>query len=305
MEDILHTDSFTRYDEVEKLIKEHLLYDCKIFNFPEMAELHYTLYKNYSIEKNILDSNIADSMLESLYIYYNNVLNKYEYMLFNEGVCKKDYFELVVILKELKRMYFYLNKDCDDLIRRLLNIKNAYEENILSKTSLKNYVRSISDITHLIFTNNGNDKIVTSPNGAYFICQFHKEKSPSLKTWYCTNTANCFGCGLQVNPISYIMTYENVSFKQAISLLCDIYLIRCGKDYVNEELIKKYHKSLISDEYLNILNSIYEKAICENTPFYDDIASKVQSKISICKRVKNGIYDSYDKDNISKALILK
>jgi DNA primase len=93
--------------------------------------------------------------------------------------------------------------------------KNKVEE-ILSSVDLINVAR-----LHLKLTGNG--------NGLYATCPFHKgwaglklEKSPSLCFQKDVQLYRCFGCGETGNAITFLMSYEKISFIKAIRKLSNI-----------------------------------------------------------------------------------
>lgn len=54
------------------------------------------------------------------------------------------------------------------------------------------------------------------------ICPFHEEKTPSLKIYPKKNFFICFGCGARGSPITFVMKYENCSFKEAVLKLSNL-----------------------------------------------------------------------------------
>jgi len=51
------------------------------------------------------------------------------------------------------------------------------------------------------------------------LCMFHDEKHPSLSLNPKTNRIKCFGCGINLDPIGYIMETQNLSFIEAVKYL--------------------------------------------------------------------------------------
>lgn len=52
-------------------------------------------------------------------------------------------------------------------------------------------------------------------------CPFHTEKSPSFMVSPDKRVFHCFGCGVGGNVISFLMKYEKVDFREAVSKLAD------------------------------------------------------------------------------------
>ncbi len=57
---------------------------------------------------------------------------------------------------------------------------------------------------------------------SYFgLCPFHGEKTPSFSVSPGKQMFYCFGCGVGGNVFSFVMQYENATFKEAIKILAD------------------------------------------------------------------------------------
>ena len=57
---------------------------------------------------------------------------------------------------------------------------------------------------------------------SYFgLCPFHNEKSPSFSVSPGKQMYYCFGCGAGGNVFTFIMEYENYSFREALEYLAD------------------------------------------------------------------------------------
>lgn len=99
------------------------------------------------------------------------------------------------------------------------------------------------------------------------------------------------------NQIDYLMEHECISYKRAIKLLSEIYLIDLHEKEppTQEELeiIKKYQNAIIGSEYLELLKRGEERLKKRNNPntaFY-------QKRYKQIERIKN---KEYDKDFIYK-----
>ena len=67
------------------------------------------------------------------------------------------------------------------------------------------------------------------------------------------NLMYCFGCGYGGNVFDYLRDYENISFKEALSLVAKVYNLEDPDIKVNKDLIDKYKQSIMSDKYLELI----------------------------------------------------
>lgn len=57
---------------------------------------------------------------------------------------------------------------------------------------------------------------LTKKGATYFgLCPFHGEKTPSFSVTPSKQMYYCFGCGAGGNVITFVMEYENYTFKEA------------------------------------------------------------------------------------------
>lgn len=63
----------------------------------------------------------------------------------------------------------------------------------------------------------------------------------------------CFGCGYSGNVFDYVKDYENISFKEALSLVAKVYNLEDPDIKVNKDLVDKYKQSIMSDKYLELI----------------------------------------------------
>lgn len=79
-------------------------------------------------------------------------------------------------------------------------------------------VRTRSDIVDII----SGYMALQKKGGSYFgLCPFHHEKSPSFSVSGQKQMYHCFGCGVSGNVFTFVMEYENYSFREAVELLAD------------------------------------------------------------------------------------
>ena len=59
-------------------------------------------------------------------------------------------------------------------------------------------------------------KVIKKGKDFWCCCPFHNEKSPSFYVSPIKKIFHCFGCGESGDVLSFIMKYENISFKEII-----------------------------------------------------------------------------------------
>ena len=79
-------------------------------------------------------------------------------------------------------------------------------------------VRTRSDIVDII---SGYVKLQKKGSNLFGLCPFHHEKSPSFSVSPSKQMYHCFGCGVSGNVFTFVMEYENYSFREAVELLAD------------------------------------------------------------------------------------
>ncbi len=79
-------------------------------------------------------------------------------------------------------------------------------------------VRMRSDIVDII---SGYVKLQKKGSNLFGLCPFHHEKSPSFSVSPSRQMYHCFGCGVSGNVITFVMEYENYSFREAVEMLAD------------------------------------------------------------------------------------
>lgn len=122
-----------------------------------------------------------------------------------------------------------------------------------------NEIRKVNDIVDVI-----SSYIPLSKKGKnYFgVCPFHDDTNPSMSVSSDKQIYKCFSCGASGNVISFVMDYEHVDFREALSILAK----RCGISF-NGSSVKssskydKYYKmyDLALKLYQNNINSSFGK----------------------------------------------
>ena len=79
-------------------------------------------------------------------------------------------------------------------------------------------VRTRSDIVDII---SGYVKLQKKGSNYFGLCPFHHEKSPSISVSQSKQMYHCFGCGVSGNVFTFVMEYENYSFREAVELLAE------------------------------------------------------------------------------------
>lgn len=79
-------------------------------------------------------------------------------------------------------------------------------------------VRTRNDIVDII---SGYVRLQKKGSNYFGLCPFHHEKSPSFSVSPQKQMYHCFGCGVSGNVFTFVMEYENYSFREAVELLAD------------------------------------------------------------------------------------
>lgn len=122
-----------------------------------------------------------------------------------------------------------------------------------------NQIRQANDIVEVI----SSYLPLTKKGKNYFgVCPFHDDTNPSMSVAKDKQIYKCFSCGASGNVFTFVMDYEHVDFKEAISILAK----RAGIDIkgnIKSETTKydKYYKmyDLTLKLYQNNINSIKGK----------------------------------------------
>lgn len=79
-------------------------------------------------------------------------------------------------------------------------------------------VRTRSDIVDIV---SGYVRLQKKGANYFGLCPFHHEKSPSFSVAPAKQMYHCFGCGVSGNVFTFVMEYENYSFREAVEMLAD------------------------------------------------------------------------------------
>jgi len=97
-----------------------------------------------------------------------------------------------------------------------------YSENLIEE------IRERNDIVEII---SGYVQLKKKGSTYFGLCPFHNEKSPSFSVTPGKQMYYCFGCGAGGNVYTFLMEYENFTFKEAVEYLAQ----RCGMELPKEE----------------------------------------------------------------------
>lgn len=85
-----------------------------------------------------------------------------------------------------------------------------YSDDIIEDVRMKNDIVDV--ISQYV-------KLTRKGNSWFGLCPFHNEKTPSFSVTPSRQMYHCFGCGAGGNVYTFIMEYENCSFREALSHL--------------------------------------------------------------------------------------
>ena len=166
-----------------------------------------------------------------------------------EGLKTRDYFKIKNTLLKYEE---YEDNQYYKKLKRIVNdnyfLQDSFNEEYIY------YVMLNSSLLPFVLANNTHDEIRLYSNDSFmFLCQFHREKTPSLGVTNHCNLMYCFGCGYGGNVFDYVKDYENISFKEALSLVAEVYNLEKTGIKVNKNLVDKYKQSIMSDKYLELI----------------------------------------------------
>ena len=174
-----------------------------------------------------------------------------------EGLKTKDYFKIKNTLLKYEE---YEDNPSYKKLKRIVN-DNYFLQNLFNEEYIY-YVMLNSSLLPFVLANNTHDEIkLYSTDSFMFLCQFHIEKTPSLGVTNHVNLMYCFGCGYGGNVFDYVKDYENISFKEALSLVAEVYNLEKTGIKVNKDLVDKYKRSIMSDKYLELIEQGMKRII--------------------------------------------
>ena len=163
--------------------------------------------------------------------------------------------------------------------------------------NLINEVRFKNDIVEVI----SSYLPLTKKGKNYFgVCPFHADTNPSMSVSREKQIYKCFSCGASGNVFNFVMDYEQVDFKEALSILAKRAGITIGNfKPTKEKKYEKYYKmyDLAVKFYQNNLNSE------EGVKAKEYLASRKIDE-DLIKRFKIGL-SLREKDTLTKILLKK
>lgn len=211
--------------------------------------------------------------------YYERNLNQYILDIFYNGLDENDYKEITIILKQLKalkRLGLY-SKEIEALQADFYKIHQSIEKEVMPIT-LKDELIRTGSLLHMVYANNESDKIkMYSDASVMFSCQFHNERTPSFGVIDSVGKCFCFGCGISLNIINYVMEYENLSYHETVQLLSRIYMININDNMVDEnnEKVTKYKNALLSNEFNELLINLNDRITRREEKTGETMSSKL------------------------------
>ncbi|KPK33457.1 MAG: DNA primase [Chlamydiae bacterium SM23_39] len=141
---------------------------------------------------------------------------------------------------------------------------------IFSKESLENLKQNI-DLVEIV-----SSYVDLKKSGAFFkgLCPFHNEKTPSFIIQRGDSHYHCFGCGAHGDAIEFLMSFQKLSFMEAVEMLADRFNV------VLEEKKGEFHSNK------NILKETLFKAM---QFFYFMLIHTKEGKEALCYLYKRGI----------------
>lgn len=266
------------------------------------------------------NDNIRDSVLER----YEKTLHEYIELFSTEGIESKNAVEdlsnifsqmksFCQMLEELLQHLIWIRKedsDCFDglslsliseKIRAYDAVMASYQEfiKLLSEEETRTfsnlnakYIFKNTSLMPLVFANNTHP-LIGQKNSLkrLFLCQFHVERTPSMRVSLDKNFYNCFGCGKNGNVVDYLSQIHGISSVEVLYLLAEIFMMyipdnpfRLGDRY---NVVLKYRSVLLSDEYRKFLTESMD-GVCKKSPQYKSVYMTLLAQID---RIKAGVWD--------------
>jgi len=289
-------------------------------------------YATYNVNCNLIEGIIVldDNEVDETFRLLKEDLRKYMELFQKEGFNNEEEFSVITAnhnkleayIKKLFDLILYRNDESSFIreeadisviskkYKKYAELKVQYEKFIRAlkfngeieiSESVIDYLIKNTHLLPLVYANAREDSTkIPGINSLYrkFKCQFHVEKTPSLRVSVNKNYFCCYGCGVEGNQIDYLMEYEKLTYEQAVYLLAEIFMIKIPNNPYNAEnndLILPYQQIITGEYYYQFLNKNYKKvsAIIDNA---DQIYAPLFAEI---ERIKKGAY-IYDLETLEK-----
>lgn len=285
--------------------------ECALFYYQHLLQqLTTSLFyegldaSDYSlISKTVLE---LISQKQSAYWNWSEYVRLHKHIFTDDRVSEKDK-KAYCQSRDARREYLGI---VSQLLGDFVELQESLERSILP-ISLGKYLHQECSITHLLYTNNTFPKIkLYSDNSFMFLCQFHLERTPSLGVTNSKGLGHCYGCGASFHTIGYIRAYENMTYREAVSLLARVYYIDIDRSVIEEEhpLVEKYRSALLSDGFRELLERGRERTQKkESTWEVDRALLKYEHDLKTIERVRSGehlVFTSHQEEK-PKRLVLE
>lgn len=166
-------------------------------------------------------------------------------------------------------------------------------------------VRQKSDIVDVI---SGYVRLQKKGSTYFGLCPFHNEKTPSFSVSPNKQMYYCFGCGAGGNVFSFVMNYENFTFREAVKHLADragvaLPEINDSKEYkekethrqkllaLNKEAAKFFYYQLRSPQGQVGLNYLKKRELTDETMQKFGLGYSLKTSDSLVKYLRSKGYD--------------
>ncbi len=126
-------------------------------------------------------------------------------------------------------------------------------------------------------------------------CPFHQEKSPSFSVVPDKQFYNCFGCGAAGSALKFVMTYDNLEFKDAVEKIASELGLEIPEDKGSEQSTNSYK---VYYDLLEKTANYYQQSIIKNNQAMQYLSTRGVD-LDIVKFFRLG-YVSNNWDNLSK-----
>lgn len=208
------------------------------------------------------------------------------------GFTIEHYKKLISTLNKIDSIEWAKNEEVYHVYSKIKYVIDSLQKygisHFISSDNL-HYIKDNAALLPLVLANNDYDGRIKmySDNSYMFLCQFHVERTPSLGVTDIKNLYHCYGCGAGGSVFDYLQAYENLTFKEVVNLLAQIYLYDIKYDSGLSELARKYQSAITSDLYIDLLKigqKRMESRNLGNNKYYHD-------KYEMIERIKKQEHD--------------
>lgn len=244
---------------------------------------------------------IKDELYPDIYGLYLYFLDKGS----TSGLSRKDFKILKQLEHDISWDLIMSNNKWYTLYNKIESLVNfMFEEGLAHKYSDETvyYLKTEAPLLPLVLANStGKCKTdfvkIYSDDSFMFKCHFHYENTPSMGVTNSKNLFYCFGCCFSGNSIDYLVERESLSYKAAIKLLGEIYLLDLKDNNAPTEqelkLITKYQNAILSNDYLELLKRLESRlnARGKRSMSLRTASEHLNRQYAQIERIKKGEYD--------------